>query len=905
MSPRSECAAVAHRAVSAASSARLRGSFTPTFGVHAESTHADSLLLHRSELASRHVYHVQGEALVHSVVRRQWCSCETGIVLLMTYALARFLLLLLLMGLSALLGGIHVLQLLAESGYVAEGIFRGVVAVIMACGAAGCAALVVLALLDVWLYSDLLLHGLRTLLGWRSTSCEADAMHWQLDQRAPNTWRQWIIPSSTLAGLAAVCVAISLTSAPTPDHILMGVGAAYCVGYVALLVWMMGRKVWLQMIMPPDDALAGPEKPAPSPASSARACGSAVRCGRLHCCQSMLLSPVYPQEVAVPSTWLLDTPFPGQRARFPAAAMRQGVLLYTLGASLNTGALVLAWVGLLLLGIYQGAFIFWLVLAVLTVFLSVHVGLSRAQQHCVLVHKQLRHAEPGPLASGMRDVPNAYVWHVHTWRDAVRGCARSSARGTRGLVGRCCPRPVAQWAPTVLLGTALLVLLILVGVVFTASVILPVLLFGVLPVAIALLFALEKLPTEVPLEQAPAAPRAEVELVTRAHSASPLAIRPAVSTRAADEETAGPSGAAAAAAAATEEDPLRSEAAPLLTALQQRQVLLARSQQLCLSTMCWLVLAMLVLGVILLAAFGVMLDNVDAGPSSTAATFTARRTQVTSAHYQPPLYAFCDADVVPGLSYLDLALLSRSAYKNDPAAFLHDSAFRHNLSTLTITPQQRLTPRYMLVELSSFNLTVVVIRGTKSGADALADALLWGDAALLQAAKHVLAPVFAWSSQQSDQWLVSQGAAGKSWMTRGIRDEALNPDTFYMPIVRQVRDLAQRRAVVVTGHSLGGGVSGIVAAVAKVPGVAFSGPGVALLADMLSSETGTPITASDIDRWVRNVVPLRDPVPWVGGQSTGTYHIRCPARLPVAPTCHSIGRTIETIRAGCAGTDDA
>ena len=887
---------------------RLRGSFTPTFGVHAESTRANSLLLHRSELASRHVYHVQGEALVHSVVRRRWCSCETGIVLLMTYALARFLLLLLLMGLSALLGGIHVLQLLAESGYVAEGLFRGVVAVIMACGAAGCAALVVLALLDVWLYSDLLLHGLRTLLGWRSTSCDADTMHWQLDQRAPNTWRQWIIPCSTLAGLAAVCIAISLTAAPTPDHILMGVGAAYCVGYVALLVWMIGRKVWLQMLMPPDDALAGPEKPAPSQTSSARACGGAVRCGRLHCCQSMLLSPVYPQEVAVPSTWLLDTPFPGQRARFPAADMRQGVLLYTLGAALNTGALVMAWVGLLLLGIYQGAFIFWLILAVLTVFLSVHVGLSRAQQHCMLVHQQPRHAEPEPLASGMRDIQHAQVWHVHTGRDAVRGCARSSARGLRGIAGRCMPRRAAQWAPTALLGIALLALLILVGVVFTASVILPVLLFGVLPVAIALLFALERLPTEVPLEQAPAAPLAEVELVAHSHSASPVAIRPAVSTRAADEEIEGTSSAGAAPAApaaAPEEVPLRSEDAPLLTALQQRQVLLARSQQLCMSTMCWLVLAMLVLGVILLAAFGVMLDNVDAGPSVTATTSSARRTQATPALYQPPLYAFCDADVVPGLSYLDLALLSRSAYKNDPAAFLHDNAFRHNLSTLTIIPQQRLTPRYMLVELSAFNLTVVAIRGTKSGADALADALLWGDAALLQAAKHVLAPVFAWSSQQSDQWLVSQGAAGKSWMTRGIRDEALNPDTFYMPIVRQVRELAQRRSVVVTGHSLGGGVSGIVAAVAKVPGVAFSGPGVALLADLLSSETGTPITAKDIDRWVRNVVPLRDPVPWVGGQSTGTYHIRCPARLPVAPACHSIGRTIETIRAGCAGTDDA
>ena len=101
--------------------------------------------------------------------------------------------------------------------------------------------------------------------------------------------------------------------------------------------------------------------------------------------------------------------------------------------------------------------------------------------------------------------------------------------------------------------------------------------------------------------------------------------------------------------------------------------------------------------------------------------------------------------------------------------------------------------------------------------------------------------------------------------------------------------------LVLTGHSLGGGVAQIVAARLQALAVTFSAPGVVL------SRRKFGITMSDIDEYLVNIQPQGDLVPLLDIQGVKAQQIRCKADA-LSYHCHSVLNTIDEITDGCLST---
>ena len=98
--------------------------------------------------------------------------------------------------------------------------------------------------------------------------------------------------------------------------------------------------------------------------------------------------------------------------------------------------------------------------------------------------------------------------------------------------------------------------------------------------------------------------------------------------------------------------------------------------------------------------------------------------------------------------------------------------------------------------------------------------------------------------------------------------------------------------LLLTGHSLGGGVGQVVAVRVQGIAVVFSAPGVVL------SRKKFKLTLQEIDNRAFNICPVGDLVPLIDTQGVKAQQIRCsPDRLSYY--CHSILHTIDEIEASC------
>jgi len=110
-------------------------------------------------------------------------------------------------------------------------------------------------------------------------------------------------------------------------------------------------------------------------------------------------------------------------------------------------------------------------------------------------------------------------------------------------------------------------------------------------------------------------------------------------------------------------------------------------------------------------------------------------------------------------------------------------------------------------------------------------------------------------------------------------------------------------SLVLTGHSLGGGVAMIAGASVDVAAVSYSGPGPVLGRERYQHaiEAACPQCKADlspeaVQRHAFNVVPSGDIVPWAGGQSTRAVGIQCDDGAGI---CHSVVRSMCTIMQSC------
>ena len=220
-------------------------------------------------------------------------------------------------------------------------------------------------------------------------------------------------------------------------------------------------------------------------------------------------------------------------------------------------------------------------------------------------------------------------------------------------------------------------------------------------------------------------------------------------------------------------------------------------------------------------------------------------------------------------SLADFAFLSKAAYWTDNEAEIATKAWFRNANnmvegstTAAFKKNYEDANGTSPVEYKFFGFPdafdgkgvgVVSIRGTTgNGFDALSDAHLWSAAALAQWIRAIM-PLGSFFTPVL-QYLVEVVSSIES---NHLAEIAYYRQTsaFVDHVDNQGNDSERKyEHIMITGHSLGGGLAMISGAQQKVPAVALSGPNA-----VISRRTFRPsISKSDLEKYTFNIVPDRD-----------------------------------------------
>ncbi|KAI3652972.1 hypothetical protein MP228_002397 [Amoeboaphelidium protococcarum] len=228
------------------------------------------------------------------------------------------------------------------------------------------------------------------------------------------------------------------------------------------------------------------------------------------------------------------------------------------------------------------------------------------------------------------------------------------------------------------------------------------------------------------------------------------------------------------------------------------------------------------------------------------------------------------------------------------------------------------------------NVSVMAIRGTQNLEDIFQDLYLWFTPFLLQSSSYFGTLINLWPVQTVSYTvaLISNFASYPNliyWgemekiVTRVVDDkhETLRDrvrDKLYgdgsdqeqdgalsifkipftnRPIFKDPRDnvIGSSTKVMLTGHSMGGGLAFIIGAHLGIPAVGFSSPGLAY------SSIIYKLTQKALMTQTVNIVPLNDPVPKFDLQISQVQNVPCDADFSV--DCHSLDRTVVEIMKIC------
>eukprot|EP00980_Cylindrotheca_fusiformis_P027940 scaffold22570_cov109-Cylindrotheca_fusiformis.AAC.3 len=191
--------------------------------------------------------------------------------------------------------------------------------------------------------------------------------------------------------------------------------------------------------------------------------------------------------------------------------------------------------------------------------------------------------------------------------------------------------------------------------------------------------------------------------------------------------------------------------------------------------------------------------------------------------------------------------------------------------------------------LTNKTTAIILIRGTVNQWDMLANAELWGAAALMQVLRFVI-PL-------GEIWSPIYGELAK-WST-GFASRSLERVSYYKLSTKLAEELKQSKMfdhVHVTGHSLGGGLALITGAQAHVQAIGISAPN-ALISGIAFDP---PVTKEELNKYTFNVVPDHDIVPRLDDIADEFQRIRCTADSNKAMTlCHVPMRAICEVMYTC------
>lgn len=234
-----------------------------------------------------------------------------------------------------------------------------------------------------------------------------------------------------------------------------------------------------------------------------------------------------------------------------------------------------------------------------------------------------------------------------------------------------------------------------------------------------------------------------------------------------------------------------------------------------------------------------------------------------------------------GLSWLDYAYISRIAYRHSGLDFSKMTKLFEDRG-FTITTNDKII-HYAILHNTMTNLTIVSFRGTSSKLDAIHDAKIF-----IEAIIPTLAVPFFPLPFQTKEWI------GRRFAYTGSRAWSGGP----LSLVKNGNEVVTRLVeqygadnVVVTGHSLGGGLATIIGTTNNLTnyGVSPPGSGIGKFMNKYSQE--------QVVRYVHALVPQRDPVAALGSQQGSV--VRIPCREPDSFSCHGLDATICMLSSIC------
>jgi len=176
---------------------------------------------------------------------------------------------------------------------------------------------------------------------------------------------------------------------------------------------------------------------------------------------------------------------------------------------------------------------------------------------------------------------------------------------------------------------------------------------------------------------------------------------------------------------------------------------------------------------------------------------------------------------------------------------------------------------------------IVAVRGTSSTREMLIDCQLWLTAFLVQILRiglpfgPLFTPMFPWIIKVINS-LQADNAKKNLYqiMTEFVNLQKNNPEF---------------DTLMLTGHSLGGGLAFLTAAQTHVKAIAISGVNA-----MMSRLTFGPehISVQDLNKYTFNIIPRYDIVPRIDDVAENSQNIRCLSNSPNPLHCHSPPRSL-------------